>query len=229
MAHADAASSAPGGSPLPEPTLATLPLPLFPVQVILGRIVRRVARDRPELFRRLGAHRRKRFLIDPTNMPFVLLLEPDPDYPRLAAYRRWETVRYEARIRGTFLTLLDMIDGRLDGDALFFSRDLIVEGDTEAVVSLRNALDDLEGSVADDAAALFGPLGRVVLSALRQIRAPHGDRRAADVSRRKTSLAAQDGRELGSDRRGGVIRRAEHTRAKAGVPGLAGSPNDADD
>jgi predicted lipid carrier protein YhbT len=183
MPHADAASSAPKSSPPPQPILATLPLPLFPVQVVLRRIVRRVAHDRPELFHRLGAHRHKRFLIDPINMPFVLLLEPDAERPRLEAYRRWETVRYEARIRGTFLTLLDMIDGRLDGDALFFSRNLIVEGDTEAVVSLRNALDDLEGSVVDDAAALFGPLGRAVLLALRLIRAQHGGGGATDVSR----------------------------------------------
>ena len=63
-----------------------------------------------------------------------------------------------------------MVDGRLDGDALFFSRDLQVSGDTEAVVSLRNALDDLEGSVADDVAAVFGTPGRFALGGLRALR-----------------------------------------------------------
>lgn len=58
----------------------------------------------------------------------------------------------------------------------FFSRDLIVEGDTEAVVCLRNALDDLDGSITDDVARFFGPPGRAGLSCLRRIRGNHYDR-----------------------------------------------------
>lgn len=62
-----------------------------------------------------------------------------------------------------------MIDGRYDGDALFFTRDLSVEGDTEAVVCLRNALDDVEGSIADDVAAFFGPPGERFLKVARKL------------------------------------------------------------
>lgn len=65
------------------------------------------------------------------------------------------------------MTLLGMIDGRYDGDALFFTRDLIVEGDTEAVVCLRNALDDVEGNVADDVATFFGAVGKRILKIAR--------------------------------------------------------------
>ena len=65
------------------------------------------------------------------------------------------------------MTLLGMIDGRYDGDALFFTRDLIVEGDTEAVVCLRNAVDDVEGSVADDVATFFGAAGKRILKIAR--------------------------------------------------------------
>ena len=50
-----------------------------------------------------------------------------------------------------------MIHGTLDGDALFFSRDITIEGNTDAILALRNAIDaaeiDLPGEVAD----LFGP------------------------------------------------------------------------
>lgn len=108
-------------------------------------------------------------------MPFVFLLRPDPDHPFLRLYRRGPGIpAYDARIAGTFLTLLEMVDGRADGDALFFSRDLMVEGDTEAVVVLRNALDDLDGSIADDLAAFAGPPGRIVLKFLRRIKRPAG-------------------------------------------------------
>lgn len=109
-------------------------------------------------------------MIDPVNLPFVLVLQAHPDTPLLRAYRRRKAPRTDAQIAGTFLTLLDMVDGHLDGDALFFTRELHIEGDTEAVVCLRNALDDLEGSVAEDTASLFGPPGRQALKVLRKIR-----------------------------------------------------------
>lgn len=131
-----------------------------------------IVRRHPELFDRIGAHTKKKFLIDPLNLPFVLLLQPDPVRPRLRAKGRNEFLSYDARIAGTFLTLLDMVDGRLDGDALFFNRSLVVEGDTEAVVCLRNALDDTDGGIVDDIADGFGRAGRIALAILRRIRRP---------------------------------------------------------
>lgn len=153
----------------PNRILAPLPLPLL--QPLLARIIRGAARNRPELFSRLGLHQHKSYLIDPINTPFVFVLKPDAVQPDLKAYRRHRPYPdYNARIAGTFLTLMNMVDGRLDGDALFFTRDLIVEGDTEAVVVLRNALDDLDGSIIDDLADQFGPLGRAIAFTLRRIR-----------------------------------------------------------
>ncbi len=148
-------------------------LPLFLLQPILGRIVRRISRKCPELFNRIGIHKDKGFLIDPVNMPFALMLYPQPERPRLKAVKRNKNIIFDARIAGSFLTLLDMVDGRLDGDSLFFTRALMVEGDTEAIVCLRNALDDLERSIADEVAAMFGPPGRVMLTSLRRIRTHH--------------------------------------------------------
>lgn len=138
------------------------PPPLFAVQPLLARIVTDVAARRPELFTRLGDNCRKRFMIDPRNLPFVLLLQPDPDRPRLRALPRGRQVAHDVYISGTFLTLLRMIDGQTDGDALFFNRDLVIKGDTEAVVALRNALDNMDATLADDVAASFGVLSRPV-------------------------------------------------------------------
>ncbi len=59
-----------------------------------------------------------------------------------------------------------MIDGSLDGDALFFSRALRVTGDTEAVVALRNALDDFEGSALESVVGSFGLLTTPAMLAL---------------------------------------------------------------
>ncbi len=73
-----------------------------------------------------------------------------------------------ARISGRFFDLLRLVDADEDGDALFFSRELLVTGDTEAVVSLRNALDDVDGSIAESVAEMFGAPGRATLTALRK-------------------------------------------------------------
>jgi predicted lipid carrier protein YhbT len=155
------------------PGLLLAPVPLALLQPIFNRIATHVAEERPELFNRLGEHAGKRFLIDPIDLPFVLLLTPEPERPQLTAHRRSERPAHDAGIAGRFFNLLDLIDGSLDGDALFFSRDLRVSGDTEAVVALRNALDDFEGSALDSVVASFGPLSRPValaLSAMRTVR-----------------------------------------------------------
>lgn len=154
----------------PGPVRRLPPLPLFVLQPLLGRIVRGVAARHPTLFDRLGPHRKARFVIDPRGLPFVLLLVPDPEAPLLRAVARGREPQGDARIAGRFLNLLGLVDGAEDGDALFFSRDLEIGGNTEAVVCLRNALDDVEGSIAGDVAAMFGPPGRAVLDLLRRAR-----------------------------------------------------------
>lgn len=156
---------------LPGWLLAGVPLAL--IQPLLTHIATHVARTHPTLFARLGPHTDKIYLIDPIDLPFVLLLRPNAARPHLKAARRYEHPRHDAAIAGTFLNLLGMMDGSLDGDALFFSRDLRVSGDTEAVVSLRNALDDFEGSALDSIISAFGPLSaplQMVVSSLRGMR-----------------------------------------------------------
>lgn len=73
-----------------------------------------------------------------------------------------------AVIRGRFMQLLELVDSEEDGDAAFFSRDLELTGDIETVVGLRNALDDVDGSIAADTAGMFGAPGRAILACLRR-------------------------------------------------------------
>ncbi|MDO8874807.1 MAG: SCP2 sterol-binding domain-containing protein [Pseudolabrys sp.] len=110
-------------------------------------------------------------MVDPIDLPFVLILSPDNNRPTLRAYRRYEKPAHDAGIAGKFFNLLDMIDGSQDGDALFFSRDLRVTGDTEAVVALRNALDDFEGSALESVIGSFGPLAKPAALAVSGMRA----------------------------------------------------------
>ncbi|HLF22139.1 MAG TPA: SCP2 sterol-binding domain-containing protein [Aestuariivirga sp.] len=143
---------------------------LLPLQLVLDRIVRGVAVRQPSLFARLGRHCRSIYLIDPVNLPVVLVLAPDPRAPELRVAWRGAMPRSDCRIAGGFLTLLALIDGRRDGDALFFSRDLTVEGDIDAVVTLRNALDDLDTTLVTDIVTASGPLRLPLEGILRFLR-----------------------------------------------------------
>jgi predicted lipid carrier protein YhbT len=143
-------------------------LALLPLQPILARIVRRIASRYPEVLDRLGPHKQTRFVIDPVDLPFALYLRPDPDALDLRAIPRGDMPEHDAKIAGKVFRLLRLIDCDEDGDAMFFSRDLDVTGDIEAVVTLRNALDDVDGSIAGTVAGMFGPPGEAALAALRR-------------------------------------------------------------
>lgn len=143
-----------------------LPVPLL--QPLLNRIVARMIAKHPDVLARMGDKARAAILIDPTDMPFKLLLRPDPVAPEVRILRRSASVRADAAVAAPFMTLLATIDARADSDALFFSRELTVSGDVEAVVRLRNAIDDIDGSVAGDVAEMHGPLGVMILDRLRR-------------------------------------------------------------
>ncbi|MBK5933192.1 sterol-binding protein [Rhodovulum imhoffii] len=155
-------------------------MPLFVLRPILKRIVTKIAAENPDMFDRLGPHRHAYFLIDPVNMPFMLYLRPDPDALDFRAVSRNNQLPHVACISGTFLDLLTLMDAEQDGDALFFSRDLVVTGDTEAVVCLRNALDDVDEPIAESVADMFGAPGRMALNALRRAAETAQKRKGAD-------------------------------------------------
>ena len=147
-----------------------IPIPLLLMNRLLKNLIYSIAKTHPEIFSRIEGHHQKNFIINPTNLPFLICLYPDPKNLKLVACRRKNTPQYSAKISGSLLTLLGMIDGRYDGDALFFTRDLKIEGDTEAIVCLRNALDDVDGSIAENIAAYFGSPGLKMLEFVRKIK-----------------------------------------------------------
>ncbi|MEJ2124917.1 MAG: SCP2 sterol-binding domain-containing protein [Alphaproteobacteria bacterium] len=157
--------SQPPNSAFSIPSMVQLglkPLPLAPLAFAVDRVVQAIAKRHPGIFPRLGAHADKRFLIEPTDLPFVFLLEPRADHPSVDVLRsREEAPEPDARIAGPLSVLIGLIHGAYDGDAVFFSRDLLVEGDMEAVLALRNALDAVEIDLLAETAAALGPLGNI--------------------------------------------------------------------
>lgn len=54
------------------------------------------------------------------------------------------TAQADATIRGSFRGLLQLAAQRVDPDTLFFNRELVVEGDTELGLQVKNLLDRLD-------------------------------------------------------------------------------------
>ena len=88
----------------------------------------------------------------------MFVITPHIGNPSASVARSAEGLDFDARIAGPIAALVGLVHGAYDGDALFFSRDLVVEGDVEAVLALRNALDDAEIDLVEEAAAALGPL-----------------------------------------------------------------------
>ncbi|MCA6107112.1 SCP2 sterol-binding domain-containing protein [Bradyrhizobium sp. CNPSo 4026] len=149
--------------------LAVRPLPLPPLQTVLSIVLLRICRSHPKIFDRLGEHARKRFGIEPTDLPFSFLLEPAPPRPRLSVVRDLPD-DLDARISSSLAGLFGLVEGSLDGDALLFSRDLVVEGDVAAVLALRNAIDDAQLDPVAEIAGMFGPLAEPLKRVLQVAR-----------------------------------------------------------
>ncbi|MBT5373114.1 MAG: lipid carrier protein [Rhodospirillaceae bacterium] len=169
--------SSQGKAPPLSPVLLAglLARPLSPrlLQPLLDAILAVLNRRHPGLFERLSCLKKPVFLIDPVDLPLFFVLDADPSHPRLTATRDSDG-RAVAVIRGPLLALIDLLEGRVDGDALFFSRVLSIEGDTEAVVALRNAVDDADIDLRHDILASLGPLAPPARIALNLGRLVYG-------------------------------------------------------
>ena len=108
-------------------TCALRPLPTWPLQLALQRLADSIVTRHAALLERLDADGARRFGIQPHDLPFALVMEVQDGRVRLSVVPQLDHERLDARISGNFLALLDLVDGRRDGDALFFSRNLAVE------------------------------------------------------------------------------------------------------
>jgi predicted lipid carrier protein YhbT len=66
----------------------------------------------------------------------------------------------DAKISASVATLVDLLEGWIDSDTLFYRRDLRIVGNTAVVVGLSNVLDREQLFIASELEAPWGPLGR---------------------------------------------------------------------
>lgn len=151
-------------------TLARLvsPLPTALIEPIANRLLKRLIGTHPRLFERLDDYRAKRFAFLPTDLPFCFVV--DPGELRLRVFSKSTPFASDAAVEGPLFLLLALLEGRLDADAFFFSRELAVTGDMEAMLAMRNALDDTGIDLTRDLAGFAGPFARTATLAMVEIR-----------------------------------------------------------
>jgi predicted lipid carrier protein YhbT len=142
--------------------------PLWLVERVARAMFSSVLKAHPDLFARLGDYGQNRYCFSPSDLPLHFSVVPAR---QALAVTRGRPPATDARIEGPLALLLGLLEGRCDADALFFSRDLAVTGDMEAMLALRNALDDSAIDLPRELGALAGPFSPFVTGAAQHIRA----------------------------------------------------------
>lgn len=156
------------------------PIPVVLVQRAASSAYRRVMARHTGFFDRLGEHSAKTFVFAPKDLPFEFAIRPAEGRVRVA--KAGCIRRHDARISGPIFLLLALAEGGLDGDAEFFGRQIAIEGDMEAVLALRNALEDCRIDFTEDLAPRRGPLRRPVSLGLKKLRSMTTEKREATWS-----------------------------------------------
>lgn len=145
------------------PKALSLPINLAPlplVQQATRLVFNQMLSQHPNLFDRLGSHAGKSFGFTPTDLDLSFLIVPARR--SITVSRKAAAKPADASAGGPLLTLLALLEGRIDGDAMFFARSLSIAGDMEAMLALRNALDDSGFDLPRDLGQAAGPLAPLI-------------------------------------------------------------------
>jgi O2-independent ubiquinone biosynthesis accessory factor UbiT len=127
---------------------------------LMGVMVRRMERRHPQLFQNLAKMDDTVLRVEPTDLPYRFAFHYGKGGAGLKLLDDDDTSEADAGVAGRLEILLQMLEGTLDGDMLFFARELSVTGNSSVVVELRNTLEREEIHLLDDAMSFFGPLSR---------------------------------------------------------------------
>lgn len=148
-------------------------LPPAPLEAVVQRLATRLSARHPEMLERTADVGAARLLLVATDLPWQALvtLRADGAEVRLLRKAGAPIPAADATVRGPVDRLVACAEGGGDGDAMFFSREIEVDGDTDVLVALRNALDGAELDLSGELAALTGPLRRPAMAAASRMAA----------------------------------------------------------
>lgn len=140
--------------------LGLLTKPVFPkplVQVAINQLTKKFQQMHGGVISRMNEFAPARIILNPVDMPFVFFVEFQKDNFSILLLDEDSYVGEDiTTISATFAFFLNMLEGDKDGDALFFSRQLTLTGDTTVIVALRNILEAESININKDINAQFG-------------------------------------------------------------------------
>lgn len=157
-----------GGTPLALLQFGAIWLPRSVAHAVATAVLRSVERAHPRLPRNLLALDPAVVHVIPNDLPYGFALAFGHDPARLGVIPR-EAHGADATIRASTRVLVDLLEGRIDSDSLFFRRDLIVSGNTAVVVGLRNVLDREPLMLADELARVLGRFAPATRAVARRL------------------------------------------------------------
>jgi predicted lipid carrier protein YhbT len=172
------------------------PVPHRLIEKLAGHCMDGFRAGHPAVMDRLEPLNGQSLLICPDDLPHRFLFTFLGERIAVSVTGARNGVTADARIHGTFAAFIRLLEGRVDGDALFFNRLLRIEGDMELVLTLRNAVDDADIDflqlVTATARRRFPPLG-FLAARLQRIHAAMAD----DLAAIETALTAPLTRRIG--------------------------------
>ncbi|MBK1637895.1 hypothetical protein CKO24_02355 [Rhodothalassium salexigens DSM 2132] len=145
-------------TPLTPLGLLARPLPRRPLERLLQGLADRLVERHPEMLDRVADAGSARLYLRASDLPWhaLIAIESDRAEVWLLDEAPGES-EWDAAIEGPLARLLATAGGTDDGDALFFSREIRVTGNSDLAVALRNALDGAEIDFVDELSGMFGP------------------------------------------------------------------------
>ncbi len=145
--------------PTPLARAAMRVIPASVLQRMIDALMRGMRQSHPRLFSNLERLDAAVVRIEPSDLPHNFTLAFGHGETSLTVSDSKDGA-CSARLKGKLAALLDLLEGRIDGDMMFFSRSIEITGDTSVMVALRNTIDREEINLLDDMTALFGPFAR---------------------------------------------------------------------
>lgn len=147
------------GTPLSLLRCGASLLPRRLVSAATAAIMQSLAKTHPRLLTGLASLDAAVVHVLPSDLPYGFALAVGVSPPVLTLVGA-DAGGADASVRASVATLVDLLEGRIDSDSLFFRRDLTVSGNTGVIVGLRNLIDREVLDLGDEIAAALGPLAR---------------------------------------------------------------------
>lgn len=140
--------------------LTKIPLPI--IQFFLSYSFKKMQMDYPNVFLKVAQNGEESFLIKPTDLPFNFYMVISQSGSGITVESKTSELTANATITASLADLLKMLEGKLDGDAAFFSKNLIIEGSTASVVKLRNAIDAENINIISSLTSNLGIFSKII-------------------------------------------------------------------